>query len=70
MGEVGGDHGESCLGGDQGESGLGGDHGSLGGVAGDTDSLIGEATGKLAGGNGGLNCLGSLVGVKASPPAT
>ena len=58
---------QGSLAGDQGDPGLGADHGDpgrLGGVPGDTGSLVGEATGKLAGGNGGL------VGVQPSPPAT
>ena len=63
-GSLGGDQGDLCLGGDHG------DPGRLGGVAGNTGSLVGEATGKLAGGNGGLNCPGDLVGIMSSPPAT
>ena len=66
-GDLGGDQGDTSrggdqsnpeVGGDQGDLGLGGDPGSLGGdngdPVGDKGSLVGETTGKLAGGKGGL----------------
>ena len=74
--DLGGDHDDPGLDSDHGDSGLDSGHGepgslsgdegepgSRGGVAGDTGSLVGETTGKLAGGKGGLIEHTSLVGV-------